>query len=306
MTEETAVAEETVEVAEESVELSQDAQQFFKDKGIISDEPVEEVQEESAPDAEVVAEETPEEPQKEEPKVSKVFSEVAKKKRELFKQEQELKEKSDDLGKLREAQTLIEQGKHLEASELLGSSYESMTDQVLNRSSEKTALQKLQEEVSQLKKEKFEADKQRQKEMASQEVQSYVSELKSVVDESESYPLVSSFWDEAQQSVLDIQKHYAMNNQEPLTNEEVLEQVEKTYRDFMDRAVQNEKVRDLYGLASPHEEKPLGESRKSQPKTLSSKGVSRLRTQETKTGPLSKHEALERAVSVLRESRSGV
>ena len=137
-----------------------------------------------------------------------------------------------------------------------------MTDQVLNRSSEKTALQKLQEEVSQLKKEKFEADKQRQKEMASQEVQSYVSELKSVVDESETYPLVSSFWDEAQQSVLDIQKHYAMNNQEPLTNEEVLEQVEKTYRDFMDRAVQNEKVRDLYGLASPHEEKPLGESRK--------------------------------------------
>ena len=218
MTEETAVAEETVEVAEESAELSQDAQQFFKDKGIISDEPVEEVQGESAPDAE----ETPEEPQKEEPKVSKVFSEVAKKKRELFKQEQELKEKSDDLGKLREAQTLIEQGKHLEASELLGSSYESMTDQVLNRSSEKTALQKLQEEVSQLKKEKFEADKQRQKEMASQEVQSYVSELKSVVDESETYPLVSSFWDEAQQSVLDIQKHYAMNNQEPLTNEEVL------------------------------------------------------------------------------------
>ena len=306
MTEETAVAEETVEVAEESVELSQDAQQFFRDKGIIQDEPVEEVQEESAPEAEVVAEETPEEPQKEEPKVSKVFSEVAKKKRELFKQEQELKEKSDDLGKLREAQTLIEEGKHLEASELLGSSYESMTDQVLNRSSEKTALQKLQEEVSQLKKEKFEADKQRQKEMASQEVQSYVSELKSVVDESESYPLVSSFWDEAQQSVLDIQKHYAMNNQEPLTNEEVLEQVEKTYRDFMDRAVQNEKVRDLYGLASPHEEKPSGESRKSQPKTLSSKGVSRLRTQETKTGPLSKHEALERAVSVLRDSRSGV
>ncbi len=206
MTEETAVAEETVEVAEESVELSEGAQQFFKDKGIIQDEPVAEVQEESAPEAEVAAEETPEEP-----KVSKVFSEVAKKKRELFKQEQELKEKTEDLSKLRDARNLIEQGKHLEASEVLGSSYESMTDQVLNRGSERTALQKLQEEVSQLKKEKFESDKQRQKEMASQEVQSYVSELKSVVDDSEQYPLVTSFWDEAQQSILDIQKHYAMN-----------------------------------------------------------------------------------------------
>jgi hypothetical protein len=141
MTEETAVVEETQ--VEESPQLSEEAQQFFKDRGIISDEPVAESKEESAPDAEVAAEETPEEP-----KVSKVFSEVAKKKRELFKQEQELKEKNEDLSKLRDARNLIEQGKHLEASEVLGSSYESMTDQVLNRGSERTALQKLQEEVT--------------------------------------------------------------------------------------------------------------------------------------------------------------
>jgi glycosylphosphatidylinositol transamidase (GPIT) subunit GPI8 len=181
-----------------------------------------------------------------------------------------------------------------------------MTDQVLNRSSERTALQKLQEEVSQLKKEKFESDKQRQKEMASQEVQSYVSELKSVVDDSEQYPLVTSFWDEAQQSILDIQKHYAMNGNEPLTNEEVLEQVENTYREFMDKAVQNEKVRSIYKIGSPSEKAEQGEVQKSQSRTLSSKGTSRLRTSETKTGPLSKHEALERAVNVYRESRSGV
>tara|TARA_R100000808_G_scaffold1148_1_gene5420 strand:+ start:2323 stop:3231 length:909 start_codon:yes stop_codon:yes gene_type:complete len=302
MTEETAV-EETVQetVVEESPQLSEEAQQFFKDRGIISDEPVAESQEESAPEAEVAAEETPEEP-----KVSKVFSEVAKKKRELFKQEQELKEKNEDLSKLRDARNLIEQGKHLEASEVLGSSYESMTDQVLNRGSERTALQKLQEEVSVLKKEKFEADKQRQKEMASQEVQSYVSELKSMVDETEKYPLVTSFWDEAQQSILDIQKHYAMNGNEALTNEEVLEQVENTYREFMDRAVQNEKVRSIYKIGSPSEKAEQGEVQKSQSRTLSSKGTSRLRTSETKTGPLSKHEALERAVNVFRESRSGV
>ena len=112
--EETAVVEETVQetVVEESPQLSEEAQQFFKDRGVISDEPVAESQEESAPEAEVTAEETPEEP-----KVSKVFSEVAKKKRELFKQEQELKEKNEDLGKLRDARNLIEQGKHLEASE---------------------------------------------------------------------------------------------------------------------------------------------------------------------------------------------
>jgi len=303
MTEETAVVEETVQetVVEESPQLSEEAQQFFKDRGIIQDEPVAESQEESAPEAEVTAEETPEEP-----KVSKVFSEVAKKKRELFKQEQELKEKTEDLGKLRDARNLIEQGKHLEASEVLGSSYESMTDQVLNRGSERTALQKLQEEVSVLKKEKFEADKQRQKEMASQEVQSYVSELKSVVDDSEQYPLVTSFWDEAQQSILDIQKHYAMNGNEALTNEEVLEQVENTYREFMDKAVQNEKVRSIYKIGSPSEKAEQGEVQKSQSRTLSSKGTSRLRTSETKTGPLSKHEALERAVNVYRESRSGV
>ena len=299
MTEETAVVEETQ--VEESPQLSEEAQQFFKDRGIISDEPVAESQEESAPEAEDVAEETPEEP-----KVSKVFSEVAKKKRELFKQEQELKEKNEDLGKLRDARNLIEQGKHLEASEVLGSSYESMTDQVLNRGSERTALQKLQEEVSVLKKEKFETDKQRQKEMASQEVQSYVSELKSMVDDSEQYPLVTSFWDEAQQSILDIQKHYAMNGNEALTNEEVLEQVENTYREFMDRAVQNEKVRSIYKIGSPSEKAAQGEVQKSQSRTLSSKGTSRLRTSETKTGPLSKHEALERAVNVFRESRSGV
>ena len=303
MTEETAVVEETVQetVVEESPQLSEEAQQFFKDRGIISDEPVAESQEESAPEAEDVAEETPEEP-----KVSKVFSEVAKKKRELFKQEQELKEKNEDLGKLRDARNLIEQGKHLEASEVLGSSYESMTDQVLGRSSEKTALQKMQEEISQLKKEKFEADKQKQKELASQEVQSYVSELKSMVDESEKYPLVTSFWDEAQQSILDIQKHYAVNGGETLTNEEVLDQVEKTYRDFMDKAVQNEKVRSIYKIGSPSEKAEQGEVQKSQSRTLSSKGTSRLRTSETKTGPLSKHEALERAVNVFRESKTGV
>ena len=306
MTEETAVVEETVEaVVEETPQLSEDAQQFFRDKGIIQDEPVEEVEEAVSETEEVVAEENTEEPEKEEPKVSKVFSEVAKKKRELFKKEQELKDQNDDLGKLREAKELIEQGKHLEASELLGSSYEVMTDQVLGRNSEKTALQKMQEEISQLKKEKFEADKQKQKELASQEVQSYVSELKSLVDEGEKFPLIETFWDEAQQSILDIQKHYAMNGQEALTNEEVLEQVENTYKNFMDMAVKNEKVRSIYGIASPSEEKPSGEVQKSQSRTLSSKGTSRLKTSETKTGPLSRHEALERAVNVYRETKSG-
>jgi len=296
MTEETAV-EETVE---ETPQLSEQAQQFFRDKGLLKEEPVEEVVEEP------VAEEVEEaEPEKEEPKVSKAFQEVARKKRELFQKEQELKDQNDDLGKLKEARDLIEQGKHLEASEVLGSNYESMTDQVLGRSSEKTALQKMQEEISQLKKEKFEADKQKQKELASQEVQSYVSELKSVVEESEKYPLVSAFWDEAQQSVLDIQKHYAMNGGETLTNEEVLDQVEKTYKDFMDKAVQNEKVRSIYKIGSPSE-KPLGEVQKSQSRTLSSKGTSRMRTSETKTGPVSKHEALERAVQAFRETKSGV
>ena len=294
--EETAVVEETVE---ETPQLSEQAQQFFRDKGLLKEEPVGEVVEEP------VAEETEEaEPEKEEPKVSKAFQEVARKKRELFKKEQELKDQNDDLGKLKEARNLIEQGKHLEASELLGSSYESMTDQVLGRSSEKTALQKMQEEISQLKKEKFESDKQKQKDLASQEVQFYVSELKSVVEESEKYPLVSAFWDEAQQSVLDIQKHYAMNGGETLTNEEVLDQVEKTYKDFMDNAVQNEKVRSIYNI-SPSE-KPLGEVQKSQSRTLSSKGTSRMRTSETKTGPVSKHEALERAVQAFRETKSGV
>ena len=296
MTEETAVVEETVE---ETPQLSEQAQQFFRDKGLLKEEPVGEVVEEP------VAEETEEaEPEKEEPKVSKAFQEVARKKRELFKKEQELKDQNDDLGKLKEARNLIEQGKHLEASEVLGSNYESMTDQVLGRSSEKTALQKMQEEISQLKKEKFESDKQKQKDLASQEVQFYVSELKSVVEESEKYPLVSAFWDEAQQSVLDIQKHYAMNGGETLTNEEVLDQVEKTYKDFMDNAVQNEKVRSIYNI-SPSE-KPLGEVQKSQSRTLSSKGTSRMRTSETKTGPVSKHEALERAVQAFRETKSGV
>jgi len=297
MTEETAVVEETVE---ETPQLSEQAQQFFRDKGLLKEEPVEEVVEEP------VAEEVEEaEPEKEEPKVSKAFQEVARKKRELFQKEQELKDQNDDLGKLKEARDLIEQGKHLEASEVLGSNYESMTDQVLGRSREKTALQKMQEEISQLKKEKFESDKQKQKELASQEVQSYVSELKSVVEESEKYPLVTSFWDEAQQSILDIQKHYAMNGGETLTNEEVLDQVEKTYKDFMDKAVQNEKVRSIYKIGSPSE-KPLGEVQKSQSRTLSSKGTSRMRTSETKTGPVSKHEALERAVQAFRETKSGV
>ena len=298
------VVEETVEetVVEETPQLSDSAKEFFRQKGITSHE----AQAEPEVEAEPVAEETPEpEPQKEEPKVSKIFSEVAKKKRELFKQEQELKEKNDDLGKLREAQTLIEEGKHLEASELLGSSYESMTDQVLNRSSEKTALQKMQEEISQLKKEKFEADKQRQKEMASKEVQSYVSELKSMVDESEKYPLVSAFWDEAQQSVLDIQKHYAVNGGDALTDEEVLDQVEKTYRDFMDNAVQNEKVSSIYKIGSPSEKAEQGEVQKSHQRTLSNKGTSRPVKAEKK-GPISRLDALERAARTLRESRQGV
>ena len=300
MTEETVVEE----IVEETPQLSEQAQQFFKDRGIIKEDPVEETSEPSE-ESEVVAEDTTEEPEPEkEPTVSKAFSAIAKQKRELFKKEQELKDQNEDLGKLKEARDLIEQGKHLEASEALGSNYESMIDQVLGRNSEKNALQKMQEEISLLKKEKFESDKQKQKELASQEVQSYVSELKSMVDDTEKYPLVTSFWDEAQQSILDIQKHYAMNGNEPLTNEDVLEQVENTYREFMDKAVQNEKVRSIYGLASPSE-KPLGEVQKSQSRTLSSKGTSRLKTSETKTGPLSKHEALERAVNVFRETKSG-
>ena len=300
MTEETVVEE----IVEETPQLSEQAQQFFKDRGIIKEDPVEETSEPSE-ESEVVAENTTEEPEPEkEPTVSKAFSAIAKQKRELFKKEQELKDQNEDLGKLKEARDLIEQGKHLEASEALGSNYESMIDQVLGRNSEKNALQKMQEEISLLKKEKFESDKQKQKELASQEVQSYVSELKSMVDDTEKYPLVTSFWDEAQQSILDIQKHYAMNGNEPLTNEDVLEQVENTYREFMDKAVQNEKVRSIYGLASPSE-KPLGEVQKSQSRTLSSKGTSRLKTSETKTGPLSKHEALERAVNVFRETKSG-
>jgi len=300
MTEETVVEE----IVEETPQLSEQAQQFFKDRGIIKEDPVEETSEPSE-ESEVVAEDTTEEPEPEkEPTVSKAFSAIAKQKRELFKKEQELKDQNEDLGKLKEARDLIEQGKHLEASEALGSNYESMIDQVLGRNSEKNALQKMQEEISLLKKEKFESDKQKQKELASQEVQTYVSELKSMVDDTEKYPLVTSFWDEAQQSILDIQKHYAMNGNEPLTNEDVLEQVENTYREFMDKAVQNEKVRSIYGLASPSE-KPLGEVQKSQSRTLSSKGTSRLKTSETKTGPLSKHEALERAVNVFRETKSG-
>jgi hypothetical protein len=91
MTEETAVVEETVE---ETPQLSEEAQQFFKDRGIIKEDPVESPSGGVAPEAEDTAEEP--EPEKE-PKVSKAFSEVAKRRGNCFKKEQELKDQNEDL-----------------------------------------------------------------------------------------------------------------------------------------------------------------------------------------------------------------
>ena len=96
-----------------------------------------------------------------------------------------------------------------------------------------------------------------------------------------------------------------MNDQEPLTNEEVLKQVEQTYRDFMDNAVQNEKVRSIYKIGSPSEKAEQGEVQKSHQRTLSNKATSRPVKAEKK-GPISRLDALERAARTLRESRQGV
>ena len=209
-----------------------------------TEEEVEEVEEVEAEESQKSQESQPvEEPEPEPaPKVSKAFSKVAAKEREVQKERQQLMKDKADLKPLQEAQEAANRGDMLTALEKVGWTYENATNQVLQDGKlqpKESAPAALTPEVE-ARLEKLET-MERQK-----QVDSYVNRLKTKVTGNPDYELVAAQWDNAWPTILEMQKIVANETGTVKPDDEILEEVEKFYEQQTQQLAKSSKLKKLF------------------------------------------------------------
>ena len=278
---------------------------WIESKGIdVQEEAQEEKEEVIEAEAEPQAEAEPEtetepenngaeEQDSEKQSVSKNFVQVAKREREIFRRQQELKQKEGNLKKYEEIEQSVKRGDHLQALEKLGGSYQSATDQVLGRQPETPQQADLIARVEKLETEKATLE-------ANQQVANYVGRLKSLAETKEEFGLTSSMWDEAQDIALETASQYASQAGEMLNDEQLLGMVESYSLTEGEKLLKHPRFREKFQTPAVVEEKPATqqEVQRTRSRTLSS---SASRSAPAKPDrPLTQEERLERAASVLK------
>ena len=251
---ETEVAEvaETVELTQEEQEEKQDQQdqeqiaEWLADR-VTHDETEEDIKYERIYSDEVEAEEPEPEPESVEepeptPRVSKAFSKVAAKEREVQKERQQLQKEKAELKPLQEAQAAANRGDMITALEKVGWSYENATNQVLQdgklQPTESTPAALTPEIEGRLAKlETMERQKQ---------VDNYVQRLKTKVNNNPDYELVAAQWDNAWPTILEMQKIVANETGTVKPDDEILQEVETFYEQQTQQLAKSSKMKKLF------------------------------------------------------------
>lgn len=295
MEEEQAETTELTQEQREEAEVKQDEEQiaeWIADR--VPQEETEKVEETEEVEPEPVAAEESQESEPEPepepaPKVSKAFSKVAAKEREVQKERQQLMKDKADLKPLQEAQEAANRGDMITALEKVGWTYENATNQVLQDGKlqpKESAPAALTPEVE-ARLEKLET-MERQK-----QIDSYVNRLKTKVTGNPDYELVAAQWDNAWPTILEMQKIVANETGSVKPDDEILQEVETFYEQQTQQLAKSSKLKKLFQPDAGPTDTPSESSRTR--KTLRNKISASQPTKRVE--PKTKRERLEAALA---------
>jgi len=294
--EQTETAEVTPEITEEAAaeELSNADQaqinEWMSDRIGTDTEDVEEVEEVGAePEPVELAETVVAEPE-ESPRISKAFSKVAKKEREVQQQRQELNRLKAELEPLRKAKERVDKGDMLGALDGIGWNYEDATNSVLQdgkfqepKAQAAALTPEVEERLAKL--ETMERQKQ---------VDNYVNRMKNKVQGDERFELVKDNWANAWPTILEMQKIVAQETGTIKQDEEILLEVENFYEQQAQSLAKSSKMKKLFQPAAAAPDKPADSPRIR--KTLRNK-ITASQPADKSARPLSRRERLESALA---------
>jgi len=222
-------------------------------------------------------------------KVSKAFSKVAKKERDLQQQRAELQKLKAELEPLRQAKERADKGDMLGALDGIGWNYESATNQVLQdgkvqpKNEQNVLTPEIENRLAKL--ETMERQKQ---------VDNYIKKIKTKVDGDSRFELIKDNWENAWPTILEMQKIVANETGTIKPEEEILQEVENFYEQQAQSLAKSSKMKKLFQPDAGSPEKPSDSPRTTR-KTLRNKITA---SQPVDKGaPKSRRERLEAALA---------
>ena len=252
-------------------------------------EEVEEVEEVAAAAEETEQVEEVQEEVEETPRISKAFSKVAKKERELQQQRHQFNKEKEKLKPILEAQERVNKGDMIGALESINWTYEDATNMVLQdgklQPPQGKAAMTPEVEARLAKLETMERQKQ---------VDNYVNKLKTKVQADDRFELVRNNWDNAWPTILEMQKIVAQETGTVEQDDEILQKVEDFYEQQARQFASSGKLKKLFQPEAGLPEK-TSDSPRIKKKTLRNKVTA---SQPTDKGePKTKRERLEAALA---------
>ena len=186
------------------------------------------------------------------PRVSKAFSKVAKKEREVQQQRQDLNKLKAELKPLIDAKARVDKGDMLGALDGIGWNYEDATNSVLadgkfQQPKPEPAALTPEVEGRLAKLETMERQKQ---------IDSYVNRMKTKVEGDERFELVKDNWQNAWPTILEMQKIVAQETGTIKQDEEILLEVENFYEQQAQSLAKSSKMKKLFQPDAGSPEKP--------------------------------------------------
>jgi predicted 3-demethylubiquinone-9 3-methyltransferase (glyoxalase superfamily) len=291
------VEETAVETSEQELSTADQEQiaEWLEDRLPQEDiEEVEEVEEVAAAAEETEEVEEAQEEVKETPRISKAFSKVAKKERELQQQRHQFNKEKEKLKPILEAQERVNKGDMIGALESINWTYEDATNMVLQdgkmQPPQGKAAMTPEVEARLAKLETMERQKQ---------VDNYVNKLKTKVNADDRFELVRDNWDNAWPTILEMQKIVAQETGTVEQDEEILQKVEDFYEQQARQFASSGKLKKLFQPEAGLPEK-TSDSPRIKKKTLRNKVTA---SQPTDKGePKTRRERLEAALATYGSS----
>jgi hypothetical protein len=238
------VEETPVETSEQELSAADQEQiaEWLEDRLPQEDiEEVEEVEEVAAAAEETEEVEEVQEEEEETPRISKAFSKVAKKERELQQQRHQFNKEKEKLKPILEAQERVNKGDMIGALESINWTYENATNQVLQdgkmQPPQGKAAMTPEVEARLAKLETMERQKQ---------VDNYVNKLKTKVQADDRFELVRNNWDNAWPTILEMQKIVAQETGTVEQDEVILQKVEDFYEQQARQFASSGKLKKLF------------------------------------------------------------
>ena len=225
---------------------------------------------------------------------------MAKKERELQAQREEIKKMQDELKPFMDAKKAAESGDMLGAMNQVGWNYETATNQVLNDGKPQQAQQQGLNPDLEKRLSAFEDSQKKQ------QIDSYIANLKNIVDTNDDYELIRSKWDDTVPMILQLQEIEAKESGKLRDHNNLLDDIEKYYEDIVISLAGSAKLSDKIGLkdaaqSTPQETPSENNSPRTRPRTLRN-SVSRPSPPATRE-PKTRRERIEDALAVFDSSQ---